>query len=485
MKADEDSHPRGMFLVAATEFWERFSFYSLMGLLVLFLTASAADGGFGWSQQQAVTLYGFYAGLGFIAPALGGWIANRWLGERRAILIGGIMIAGGQFMLVAPLWAPALIEAISGVRVAQGLIALDLPLGGLLAPAMPAGDPAAMRWIGFAYLAVGWAFAFGLTLIIMGTGLLKPTVSSIVGKLYPGGAARREQGFAIFMTCVFSGSVSASIVAGALGERVGWSWGFLAGGVGMSLGLIFYIALARRLLGDIGIAPDRTVGGEKSTPLSRIERDRIITLFVMGAFTVVYASAFYQKGGMLNLFVRDEIARDVGGFLLPTTWFQTISTGTFILLAHPLTAWMGRIGRGRIDTTRKLAIALLLMALGYACFTAASIQAEKVGGGAHMGWVIAGYACFGIGDVFLWPAQIALASRLAPARHAATVVGCWYLTIGVGTWTTGFVAMQASIIGRTALMIEIGCYCLVAATLVLALRGWLAARMHEEGFATS
>ena len=203
-------HPRGLSTLFFTEMWERFSYYGIRPLLVLFMSAALMEGGFGFDRDQASAIVGIYAGFVYLASLPGGWVADRLLGLRRAILWGGLLISLGHISIG--------LSAFGGARV---------------------------------------PFFLGLMLIVAGTGLLKPNISAIVGDLYPEGGARRDAGFSIFYMGINIGAFVGQLVTGFLGETVGWHWGFSAAGVGMLLGLLTYVATAGKTLGDIGLEPVR------------------------------------------------------------------------------------------------------------------------------------------------------------------------------------------------------------------------------------
>ena len=397
--ATQGRNPPGVYLLSATEMWERFSYYALAGLLALFLSAPVAEGGFGWGGAEAVQLFGLVSGLAFAAPAVGGWLVSRWIGEQVAILAGGIAIAIGQ-----------------------GGLALVAARG-------PGADGAIFLF---------WA---ALAAIICGTALLKPAVSAAVGLLYAPGDARRGSGYAIFMTGVWAGSFLSNLVAGSIGEWFGWHWGFLAAGVGMAFGALLFATFRGRWLSEL--RKPAVAATEMSThkpPLARHQRTALGGLALISVFTVVYATLFYQKGGFLNLLVQGSVDRQVGGFTVPATWFLSISTGIFIL-ATPLFAalWNRRIARGgeAPDVCASLVLGLALLAGGYALFAAGFGLAGEPA--VPMIWFVAGYILFGLADIFIWPPQIALASALAPPHLASFVIGLWYVSIGIGSYASGLV----------------------------------------------
>ncbi|MBL8269829.1 peptide MFS transporter [Steroidobacter sp.] len=427
-------HPRGLFVVAFTEMWERFSYWGMAGLLVLFLTAPTSSGGWGWDGATALKLYGWYAGLAFVLPVAGGWLANNYWSERRCILVGSIVIALGHLLL-----AGAILMAAVGLEVAT--------------------------------------FLAGMALILIGTGLMKPTISSVVTHLYPEGGARRDEGFNVFFVAIYIGAFWGAIVAGYLGERVGWHYGFGAAAVGMVLGLLCYLAKQDAWLGDLGtVVPARQQ--HKRQAFTQIEKERMRVILVQGLFTVLYAVGFYQMFGMLNLYARDHLDRTILGFEIPTPWLQTINVLSFFVCV-PLLAWLWR-KLLRVDrnpsASYKLALGIGALAVGYCVL---------VGGVALSGeerpsvvWLIATYVFFGLGDALVWANQISLTSKLAPERYRATLVGGWYICIGIGTWLTGYVGSLMEYHSFLSIFIGLAVGCLAAAVALAALTPSLRRRMH-------
>lgn len=425
-------NPPGVYLLSATEMWERFSYYALAGLLALFLSGPVAAGGFGWRAEQAVQLFGLVSGLAFAGPAVGGWLVSRWLGEQRGILAGGIGIALGQFALAA--------------AAARGPLAADSI----------------------------FLFWTGLAAIIGGTALLKPAVSAAVGLLYAPGDERRGSGYAIFMTGVWTGSFFSNLVAGSVGEWFGWHWGFLTAGAGMTLGTLVFVLFRARWLTELSVpVPTHVAPAQASQPLTRGQRSALGGLALISLFTVAYATLFYQKGGFLNLLVQEGVDREIGAFTVPATWFLSISTGIFII-ATPLFAalWHRRgTGDGKApDVCASLVIGLGLLAAGYAIFAAGFAVSD--GAAVPMLWFVAGYILFGVADVFIWPPQIALASTLAPPHLASFVIGLWYVSIGVGSYASGLVG--ASLVGSEPLLALAG----LGTTIGIFALAALAARPH-------
>lgn len=394
-------HPRGAFLVAFTELWERFSYWGLAGLLVLFLTAAPETGGWGWEHGTAVQFYGWYGGLAFVLPVLGAWLANNFLGERRCILWGGIAIALGHGLLAVP----ALIER--------------------------------------AYSLESSIFLLGLLFVVCGTGLLKPTISSIIAHLYPGGGTRRDEAFAWFFVAIYIGAFFGALVPGYLGERIGWHFGLGAAGAGMLIGLGCYLALQRAWLGDLGSVPVRRSAPRSAPRLTREEWQRIGVIAVQGAFTVCYAAGFYQMFGLLNLYAHEELDRRIGRFEVPTTWMQTISLLSFFVCVPALAVLWRRLAAGgrNPSASYKLALGLAALAAGYLVIAYAEHAHGE--GKPFLLWLVATYLLFGLGDALVWANQVSLTSKLAPPRYSALFIGAWYICIGLGTWLTGYVGALA------------------------------------------
>lgn len=445
-------HPRGAYLVAFTELWERFSYWGLAGLLVLYLTAAPEQGGWGWANADAVKLYGWYGGLAFALPAIGAWLANNYLGERRCILWGAVGIAIGHFLLASPVLFP---------WAWQQLVPGD------------AGPEALAR----AREAGHGAFLGGLLLIVSGTGLMKPTISSIVAQLYPAGGARRDEAFAYFFVAIYIGALFGALVTGYLGERAGWHYGLGAAGVGMLIGLVLYVALQNRWLGDLGREPIKQVVASRE-PLTREERHRIGVVLVQGLFTILYALGFYQMYGLLSLYAHNELDRYVGSFLVPTTWVQTISLCSFFVCV-PATAllWRRMAKRNRNPSASyKLAMGLGVMAVGYVILIFA--EAARDGGKPSFMWLGSTYLLFGLGDSLVWANQVSLTSKLAPARYSAFFIGAWYLCIGIGTWLTGPVGAWAQGYPYSTSFTWLALGCAIAALTIAALTPLLRRYMH-------
>lgn len=481
-------HPRGLYLVAFTETWERFSYWGLAGIFVLFLTADADSGGWGWDSAEALRLYGWYGGLAFLIPVLGAWLANNRLGERRCILWGAITIALGHVCLAGIDLGPRIVGWFGTVDVVAALRDAGVKPGQLFPGELLAMDlqqwldanptsGATLPLLWAAYLIKSWAFACGLMLIVAGTGLLKPAISSIVARLYPEGGARRDEGFAYFFVGIYLGALGGALATGFFGERFGWHYGLTIAGFGMAVGLLGYLAKQRAWLADIGRMPTRVLTPH-TQPLTSQERQRLTVIVVQGCFTVVYAAAFYQMFGLLNLYAHDQLDRHVGDFEVPTTWMQTINLWSFFVFV-PLSAklWrrLARTGRNP-SASYKLAAGLAALAIGYAVIG----TGDRVDGAGKTGllWLMATYVLFGLGDALVWASQLSLTSKLAPARYSVLLMGSWYLCIGLGTWLTGYIGAFAQPYENADVFYTLAASCALASLLLVFLTPALIRRMH-------
>lgn len=481
-------HPLGLYLVAFTEMWERFSYWGFAGILVLFLTTAPSDGGWGWQDSDALRLYGWYGGLAFVVPVVGAWLANNVLGERRCIFWGALAITLGHAS-IAVLWlGPAVLRLATGYDPGAVLVEADVVLGlpfpgegvtGAIADwlAAHAAGGAPLHLVMTAYRVKAWAFLLGLLLIIAGTGLLKPAISSIVAALYPAGGARRDEGFAYFFVGIYIGALLGALVTGLLGERLGWHYGLTAAGIGMALGLLGWLSKQKAWLGDIGTSPLRRHRTDR-LPLSRIERRRLLVILVQGVFTVLYAAGFYQMFGLLNLYAHDELDRRIGGFEIPTTWMQTISLWSFFVCI-PALAWLWRrlaVFRRNPSASYKLAMGIGALAIGYAVIAVG--ESTRGSGKVDLLWLVTTYLLFGLGDSLVWPSQISLTSKLAPARYAAMAVGSWYIWIGLGTWLTGYIGALATGFAFHDVFVALAAACAGLAVLLALLTPALQGLMH-------
>ncbi len=440
-------HPRGLSTLFFTEMWERFSYYGMRGLLILFLVASVRTGGFGMTDSTAAAIYGLYTASVYLFALPGGWIADRLLGQRRAVFVGGCVIAAGHFSMALP----------------------TVP-----------------------------SFYLGLCLIVIGTGLLKPNVSVMVGDLYPEGGARRDAGFSVFYSGINLGAFLGPLVCGYLGEGINWHLGFGAAGVGMVLGLIQYTRGGKHL----GTAGFRKTEGERSGAVGRArrglavglavlagvaltvfaldrtgivslslqgiaratgviivalallyfasvilfgglsvaEKKRVVVIFVFFVSAAIFWSGFEQAGSSMNLFASRLTERVYFGWEMPASWLQSVNS-IFIILLAPVFGWIWlKLASRSPSTPAKFGYGLVFLAIGFLVMVWAALRtgggAMKVG--AH--WLVTTYFLHTVGELCLSPVGLSSVTKLSPPRLVGQMMGTWFMGSALGNLIAGLVA---------------------------------------------
>ncbi|BDY04062.1 peptide MFS transporter [Ferrimonas sp. YFM] len=399
-------HPKGLFLLFTTELWERFSYYAMRAILVLYLVdkvQSEGGHGLGWTQAEALDLYGTFTGLVYLTPLFGGWIADNLLGQRKTIIIGGALMAAGQFMLGTPhAWVPGMETEM---------------------------------------------FYAGLFTLIIGNGLFKPNISTMVGDLYQEGDHRRDGAFTIFYMGINIGAALSGIVVGSVVEAYDGNFqaGFICAGIGMVLSLIIQFAFAQKLLGNIGTVPAAKLERQQATevrkePLTAVERDRIKVIMVLGLFTIVFWAGFEQAGGLMNLFTNDFTDRMIGSFEVPTTWFQSLNAIFIVVFAPVIASIWVRMGDREPTSPVKFAMGLILLGIGFLFMMGAVVQMDgDASNKSSMMWLVGAYFFHTMGELCLSPIGLSMVTKLAPLRIASLMMGAWFLFVAVANKVAGFV----------------------------------------------
>jgi proton-dependent oligopeptide transporter, POT family len=400
-------HPRGLATLFFTEMWERFSYYGMRAFLILYMVTPASAGGLGFSDPDAGSVYGTYTGSVWGAAILGGIVADRWLGQYRSVLVGGIIIALGHFTL-------------------------------------------AFKALPFFYS--------GLSLIVIGTGLLKPNVSTIVGSLYQPGDPRRDAGFSIFYMGINLGAFIGPLVAGYLAQRVDWHIGFACAGVGMGLGLVQYVLGRRRLqpaidrlkaqvksLAAAGAANPTAPAQGSGLRFSADEWKRMAAIVLLFAAATLFWGAYEQAGSTLNLFAERYTRLDLMGVSFPSSWFQSVQP-IFVILLAPVFAWLWmRLGPREPSVPAKFALGLFFMSMAFLVLVPAGSMAQA-GDGIRVSpwWLVAAYAVSELGELCVSPVGLSAVTKLAPLRILGLMMGVWFLANAFGNklagWAAGFIS---------------------------------------------
>ena len=468
-------HPRGLSTLFFTEMWERFSYYGMRALLILFMTAAPASGGLGFDTSAAGAVYGLYTSMVYLASLPGGWLADRLIGQRRAVLWGGVLIAMGHFSMAVPSLS---------------------------------------------------TFYLGLMLIVVGTGLLKGNISVLVGQLYAPGDKRRDAGFSIYYMGINLGAFLAPLICGFLGQRINWHAGFAAAGVGMVLGVVQYVFGSSRL-GQVGLEPAPAAspahaaalrrqaalwGGLIAASLTMVglalttgvlaitptqvadfagyllllttvvffawlffwsewtpeERRRLYVIGVFFLAAALFWAQFEQAGSTLNLFADRDTRTSYGGWTFPSSWFQSVNAILIIALA-PAFAWLWlRLGDKEPSSPFKFALGLLLVGTGFGVMMLAA-SATQSGTKVSPNWLIVTYLLHTCGELCLSPVGLSSMSKLAPARVSGLMMGVWFLGSSVGNFIGGRVASFYEAWSLPQLFGVIGIFGIVPGLLLLAL----------------
>ena len=426
-------HPRGLFVLFFTEMWERFSYYGMRAILVLYLVSQtdAANAGLGWANDSALELYGWYTMLVYVASIPGGWLADKFFGQKKSVLYGGILLVIGHSVLA--------IEEM-------------------------------------------WAFYSGLSLIIAGVGMLKPNISTMVGGLYKPGDIRRDKGFTIFYIGINLGAFLSSLIVGYVGEVMGWHYGFGLAGIGMTLGLIQYV-LGQKYLKDvgnyIGASKDEEEIAALNRPLTKIEKDRVVVLFLSFFLVIVFWGAFEQAGGLMNIYAMENTNRMLFGLEVPASWFQSLNAMFIIFLGTAVAAyWAKRKLRGQLSTSLfKMIIGLIIMGTGFFFMSAASTEFETTGSSA-MYWLVLAYLFHTVGELCISPVALSYITKLAPLKYASLMMGVYFAMTGFGNKLAGLLGESASTYGEFTIFTGIAVFCITFGLIVLLIRKKLEVLTH-------
>jgi proton-dependent oligopeptide transporter, POT family len=436
-------HPKGLYVLFVTEMWERFSYYGMRAIFTLFMTKALL-----FDKGRGSEVYGSYTGLVYLTPLIGGYVADRFWGNRKSIIFGGALMAAGQFMMF-----------LSGTFYKEVSVATPLMYA-------------------------------GLGLLIFGNGFFKPNISTMVGQLYPVGDKRVDSAFTIFYMGINLGAFFAPLVCGFFGDTgspADFRWGFLAACIGMLLSLVLFIALKDKYIVtpegvQIGDKPN-TARSEKSDKpqdskgsgtaviiwlvialalagvfyglagmdvigtfiftltiaapgyiisdpsLTKVERQRILVIYIVAFFVIFFWAAFEQAGASLTYFAEEQTNRELFGKTIPASFFQAINAVAIVLLAPAFVGLWGALGKRNLEPASpyKQALGLFLLALGYVVI-AAGVKGLAPGVRVSMMWLISLYTIHTLGELCLSPIGLSMVNKLAPVRFASLLMGVWFLS---------------------------------------------------------
>ena len=426
-------HPIGLFVLFFTEMWERFSYYGMRAILTLYLVekTDAINPGLGWTDIEALSLYGWYTMMVYVMSIPGGIIADKFLGQKKSVYVGGVLLL-----------------------------------------------------IGHSILAVEqtWAFYSGLVFIVLGVGMLKPNISTMVGGLYKKGDLRRDKGFTLFYIGINIGAFLASIIVGYVGEVHGWHYGFGLAGFGMLLGLIQY-ALGQKHLKHVGnfLGASENIEEKEAMkkPLTKIEKDRVSVLLLSFLIVILFWGAFEQAGGLMNIYTKTKTDRMLLGMEIPATWFQSLNA-LFIVIFGTVVAgfWAKRKLKGKeASSLFKMILGLIIMGAGFFFMTAAVAQFNTSGSSA-MYWLVLAYLFHTIGELCLSPVALSFITKLAPLKYASIMMGVYFAMTGFGSKLAGLLGEWSSSLGEYTIFTGIAIFTIVIGFLVLLVLKKLKAMTH-------
>ncbi len=438
-------HPSGLFLLFFTEMWERFSYYGMRALLVLYMVGDAlhpesslikrAQAGavhvFGFAglrhgieavfgplatQPLASEIYGLYTALVYLTPLFGGYLADRVIGQRKSVVIGGALMAIGQFLLMS--------EAM---------------------------------------------FVFGLLFLILGNGFFKPNISTQVGGLYPEGDPRMDRAYTIFYAGINLGAFFSPLICGTLGQLYGWKYGFMSAGIGMVCGLMLYL-WGQKFLAPDQLAKSKVAHTEKA-PITRAQWNAIIGLIVLGIFNIVFWMVYEQGGNTLQIFADRNTNWNFFGISVPSTWYQALNPMCIFLLVPILNMFWGWQSRNKKEpsSVTKMAMGCALLGLSFSPLIFVS-RGMTEGTRISLLWMVGSTFIYTLGELYLSPIGLALVVKIAPPRLVSMLMGVWYLFIFAGNYLAGFIGTYYTAMSHSTFFLMLLAFAVTSGLAIFALQ---------------
>lgn len=415
-------HPKGLYVLFFTEMWERFSYYGMRAILILYLTAKTTEinPGLGWDKVSALELYGWYTMMVYVMSVPGGLLADRLLGQKKTVMLGGFLLCIGHIVL--------------------------------------------------AFDAV-WAFYTGIVLIVLGVGALKPNISTMVGGLYKQGDIKRDSAFTIFYIGINIGAFIAPILVGYVGEVINWHYGFGLAGIGMLLGQVVYI-WGQKYLKNVGnfIPVQRIKGSAEKVKLTAIEKDRMVVLILSFIIVIVFWGAYEQAGGLMNLYARDKIDRVMFGFTVPTSFLQALHAFYVIIIGVPIAyLWTQWRNKGKEDSSLfKMGVGTVITGFGFLLLAAAAIETStSLDGKASIYWMFGAYFLHVVGELSISPVALSFITKLAPVKYASFMMGAYFMVSGLGNRVAGWIGEAAQDAGEYTIFMSVFTFCVAFGLLLI------------------
>lgn len=386
LNLSKNEHPNGLYLLFCVEMWERFSYYGMRALIFLYMVQNLM-----YSTQKAGNIYGLYTGLVYLTPLVGGYLADRYFGQRKCITTGAVLMTCGLLMLA---FAPKCL------------------------------------------------FLFSLCLMIIANGFFKSNISSLLGLLYENNEDKKDSAYTIFYMGINLGAFLSPLVCGTLAVKFGYEYGFAAAGIGMLFGLAFYKIFENKWLGDYGLTPIKIkdIENDNNQISSKEQTQRLISLLVLMVFTVPFWVCFEQAGSSLTLFAQYMTNREIfQNFEIPTGFFQSLNPMFIIILAPIMSIFWNklRVKSKEPSSVEKFALSLFLMSVSFVVLAVAGFL--SVSGKVSPMWLVIGYFVMTVAELCLSPIGLSLVSKLAPKRFLSLIMGCWFLTSFIGNLVAGVV----------------------------------------------